>query len=87
VLDGSIASGDGLALVRPESLSVERCEGANGTLVSRSFLGPVSRVVCDLDGGGTVTAQLSSTVATELVTGDRVEVAVSPSPVLVVPAD
>ena len=84
VLDGSIATGTGTALVRPEFLSVGRGDGANGALVSRFFLGPVSRVTCDLDNGVTVTAQLSSSEATELAPGDRVKVTVSPSPVLVV---
>jgi putative spermidine/putrescine transport system ATP-binding protein len=87
VLDGSVSDGAGVALVRPECLRVERRGTPNATLVSRSFLGPVSRVTCDLDGTGPVTAQLSSADATELVTGDRVRVTVSDSPVLVVAKD
>jgi len=87
VLDGSIATGAGTALVRPEFLSVGRGDGANAALVSRFFLGPVSRVTCDLDSGVTVTAQLSSSEATELSPGDRVKVTVSPTPVLVVSTD
>ena len=87
VLDGSISGGTGVALVRPESLTVGTGDGANATLASRSFLGPVSRVIGDLDAGGTVTAQMSSSDAAELVTGDRVKVTPSSAPVLVVPAD
>jgi len=86
VLDGSIATGAGTALVRPEALSVGRGDSANATLVSRFFLGPVSRVTCDLDGGVTVTAQLSSAEATQLSPGDRVKVTVLAAPALVVDA-
>jgi putative spermidine/putrescine transport system ATP-binding protein len=87
VLDGSISSGTGVALVRPESMVVEPGEGANATLVNRSFLGPVSRVTCDVDGGGTVVAQLASAAAPGLAPGERVRVAAAESPVLVVEKD
>ena len=55
-------------------------------MASRSFLGSVSHVTCDLDGGPEVTAQTSSALAAELAPGTRVRVSVAPSPVLVVPA-
>ena len=84
VLDGSLTSGSGLGLVRPESVSVEEDSEGNGTVASRAFLGPVSRVYCDLDSGETVMAQVSSGVANRLPPGSRVQVSVDPAPVLVV---
>ena len=86
VLDGSVTSGPGLALVRPESISVHQNDGANAVVASRAFLGPVSRVYCDLDSGETVMAQVSSGVADQLSPGSRVRVSIDPAPVLVVAA-
>ena len=86
LLDGSVASGPGLALVRPEALEVRPESDGNAAVASRSFLGSVSHVTCDLDGGPEVTAQTSSALAAELAPGTRVRVSVAPSPVLVVPA-
>jgi len=84
VLEGSLTSGTGLGLVRPESVSVEQESAGNATVASRAFLGPVSRVFCDLDSGETVMAQVSSVVADQLPPGSRVRVSVDPAPVLVV---
>jgi putative spermidine/putrescine transport system ATP-binding protein len=87
VLDGSVSSGKGVALVRPESMVVGAEGDANATVVNRSFLGPVSRVTCDVDGGGTVVAQLAGADASGMAPGDRVRVTVAPAPMLVVPAN
>jgi len=84
VLEGSLTSGTGLGLVRPESVSVEQESAGNARVASRAFLGPVSRVYCDLDSGETVMAQVSSGVANQLPPGSRVRVSVDASPVLVV---
>lgn len=84
VLDGSLTSGPGLGLVRPESVSVEQESAGNASVASRAFLGPVSRVYCDLDSGESVMAQVSSGVADQLPPGSRVRVSVDPAPVLVV---
>jgi putative spermidine/putrescine transport system ATP-binding protein len=86
LLEGSISHGEGLALVRPEALEVTPDEGGNATVVSRSFLGSLSRVVCEVDGGVEVTVQAAGSTATDLLPGTRVRVTVSASPVLVVPA-
>jgi putative spermidine/putrescine transport system ATP-binding protein len=108
-LDGSAEGPDGVALVRPESVRVDRLDGATaghpgegaagtaegaadgvgvrGRVTSRAFLGPVSRVSCDLVDGSSVTAQVSSAQAQQLPTGEQVRVSVEPAPVLVVPAD
>jgi putative spermidine/putrescine transport system ATP-binding protein len=85
LLEGSV-TGPGLALVRPEALEVTRDEAGNATVSSRSFLGSLSRVVCEVDGGVEVTVQASGSTATDLVPGTRVRVTPSSSPVLVVPA-
>ena len=84
LLGGSVAA-PGLALVRPEALEVRPEEDGNAAVASRSFLGSVSHVTCDLDGGPEVTAQTSSALAAELARGPG-SGSRSPSPVLVVPA-
>ncbi len=84
VLDGSVTSGTGTALVRPESLSVHQDDNGNAVVTSRAFLGPVSRVYCDLHSGETVMAQVSSGVADRLPPGSRVRVTIDPVPVLVI---
>ena len=92
LLDGSIASGEGEALVRPEALQVdaaERAEG-NGRVVSVAFLGPFSRVQCRLvggpDDGEIVVAQLPSSTVQHLSQDQSVRVGVEADNVLVVPA-
>ncbi|WP_110182044.1 ABC transporter ATP-binding protein [Nocardioides solisilvae] len=85
VLDGSTA-GEGLALVRPESLELAPAADGDGTVVSVGFLGPVSRVHVALPDGRELVAQLASAAATDLRPGDRVAVGVSSAPVLVVGA-
>jgi putative spermidine/putrescine transport system ATP-binding protein len=84
VLEGSLSAGSGLALVRPEALSVELDERGNATVANRSFLGALSRVTCDLDTGDTVVVQSSSSEAGHLGAGHRVRVAATAVPVLVV---
>jgi putative spermidine/putrescine transport system ATP-binding protein len=86
VLEGSVTSGSGTALIRPESVSVHQDEdgNTNAVVASRAFLGPISRVYCDLDSGETVMAQVSSGVADRLPPGTRVRVSIDLSPVLVV---
>ncbi len=78
-LPGSAQSG--VALVRPEALSVG--PGTGATVVAVSFRGPVSQVTLDV-AGTIVNAQISSTVASGLDPGREVALVVEPSPVLVV---
>ncbi len=82
---GSVAQGSGVALVRPESLTVEPDAGGNGRVTSVAFLGPISRVHARLDDGQDVLAQVPSSLATRLAPDARIQVGVEPSPVLVVP--
>jgi putative spermidine/putrescine transport system ATP-binding protein len=84
VLQGSIASGSGVAMVRPESVTVTSDPGGGTTVTSVEFLGPFSRVHLTTDGGAVVVAQMSSSQARSLDAGERVNVAIEPSGVLVV---
>ncbi|MFN8192471.1 MAG: ABC transporter ATP-binding protein [Nocardioidaceae bacterium] len=83
-IEGSIASGAGHAMVRPESVVVSLDGAANAAVVSVNFLGPISRVYCRVDGGQDVMAQVSSSLAVRLSPGQRVSVTVEPTPLLVV---
>jgi putative spermidine/putrescine transport system ATP-binding protein len=84
LLEGSITSGSGLAMVRPESLSVTAASHGNATISSIAFLGPFSRVHLTAGDGTALVAQMSSAEARRLSPGERVSVTVEPSGVLVV---
>ncbi|WP_127479996.1 ABC transporter ATP-binding protein [Nocardioides pantholopis] len=86
VLAGS-ASGAGHALVRPESLVVEPDPAGSGSVVSVSFLGALSRVTVTMPDGISLVAQVRSSLGEQLAPGQRVRVAVTPTPVLVVAAE
>ncbi len=49
-LPGSISSGGGLAMVRPESVTVTADPAGTASVTSVAFLGPISRVYCTLAG-------------------------------------
>jgi putative spermidine/putrescine transport system ATP-binding protein len=83
VLPGS-ATGSGVALVRPESISLAVDPSGPATVASVSYLGPISRVSVTLADGTLMVAQLSSGDAAALVVGERVRVEVRPTAVLVV---
>jgi len=82
VLPGSAAS-TGVALVRPESVSVAADEDGRASVVAVSFRGPISQVTVDVDGTS-VLAQVASTRASALEPGHRVSLSIDPAPVLVV---
>jgi putative spermidine/putrescine transport system ATP-binding protein len=84
VLPGSITSGGGVAMIRPELVTVTSDANGTATVASVEFLGPFSRVRVDAGDGPAVVAQMSSLQARELRAGDRVHVAVEPVGVLVV---
>ena len=89
VIEGSVGQGPGLAMVRPESVTMREVgpgEAANAQVLSVNFLGPISRVYCQVDAPGKVDlmAQVASSLATRLTPGDRVLVGVEPTAVLVV---
>lgn len=84
-LDGSVTSGTGLAMVRPESVNVTADPQGDATVSSVAFLGPISRVYVTAADGSTVSAQLNSAEAREFAPGQRVRLGVAASGVLVVP--
>jgi putative spermidine/putrescine transport system ATP-binding protein len=85
-LAGSITSGSGTALVRPESVTVDLDPAGVATVTSVAFLGPISRVHVTVPDGSVLTAQMTSHQAGAFAAGERVRLGVEPSGVLVVPA-
>jgi putative spermidine/putrescine transport system ATP-binding protein len=84
-LQGSITSGSGVAMVRPESVTMTPDPAGTSTVSSVAFLGPISRVYCSLAEGSVISAQMASTQARRFAPGDPVTVGVEPTGVLVVP--
>ena len=62
-LGGSIASGTGLAMVRPESVTVTADPAGTATVSSVAFLGLISRVYCMLPDDLVIIAQMASAQA------------------------
>ncbi len=83
-LPGSIASGAGTALVRPESVRLTPAPSGEGTVTSVAFLGPISRVHCVLPDGTKLTAQMPSSDANRFSTDEKVTVGVESTGLLVV---
>jgi len=82
-LPGSITSGAGLALVRPESIDVVASNSGDATVFSASFLGASCRLSISLSDGSRVTAQVPSPDAVGLHAGARVKVSLLDLPVFV----
>jgi putative spermidine/putrescine transport system ATP-binding protein len=81
-LPGS-AEGEGLAMVRPESVIVAADPAGTSTVSSVSFLGAISRVNVTLPGGSLIRAQMGSAAARAFAPGDAVTVSMEPGGVLV----
>ncbi|SDD48903.1 ABC transporter ATP-binding protein [Nocardioides lianchengensis] len=81
------AEGSGVALVRPESVSLVADDTGTATVLSVAFLGGLSRVTAALGDGTLVVAQLGNAEAQALAAGTRVRIVVDPIPVLVVATD
>src|SRR6185436_5996518 len=81
-LQGSVAKG--LAMVRPESVTVSPDPSGTSTVSSVAFLGPISRVYCALPDGSVISAQMASAQARGFAPGAPVSVGVEPTGVLVV---
>lgn len=73
-LPGSIKSGSGVALIRPESLTVKKDNGGNGKVISTSFLGSICRVTVSLEDGSRISAQMESYDASNLTPGTHVKI-------------
>ena len=82
-LPGSITSGAGIALVRPESIDVVANQAGTAKVFSASFLGASCRLSISLSDGTRVTAQLPSTDAVALGAGSTVSVSLLDIPVFV----
>ena len=82
-LPGSITSGSGIALVRPESIDVVANKAGTAKVFSASFLGASCSLSISLSDGTRVTAQLPSTDAVELGAGSSVSVSLLDIPVFV----
>ncbi|WP_240760797.1 ABC transporter ATP-binding protein [Mycolicibacterium sp. CR10] len=83
-LPGSVASGAGLAMVRPESVTVTADGAGTSTVSAVSFLGAISRVTVSMADGSTISAQMASSAARAFAPGDPVTVGIEPGGVLVV---
>jgi putative spermidine/putrescine transport system ATP-binding protein len=86
-LPGSVASGAGHAMVRPESVTVTADPTGTASVSSVSFLGAISRVTVGLPDGSTISAQMASSAARGFAPGDPVTVGIEPAGVLVVPGE
>ena len=83
VLPGSVTSGEGIALVRPESIQVNANNSGNARIFSASFLGASCRLMITLNDGGRITAQMPSSESVGLTAGASCTVAVLNMPVFV----
>lgn len=83
VVKGSIESGKGLALIRPEWFHVEASSSANGKIFAVSFLGSTCRLTIDLADGTRIRAQVPSSGASNLGIGASVNVTLKSLPVFV----
>ncbi|MCW2840221.1 MAG: spermidine/putrescine transporter ATP-binding protein [Aeromicrobium sp.] len=86
-LDGSIAEGQGDALVRPEQLTVAAAPGATSTVVHLSFLGSYSRITIRQAGGVELLAQVPAATVSDLTVGTAVTVSLLARTVLVASSD
>ena len=82
-LPGSVTSGTGIALVRPESLDVVASKSGNATVAAASFLGASCRLNITMNDGTKVTAQLPSSDAAGIGAGATVSVSLLDMPVFV----
>ena len=73
-LPGSLTSGDGTALIRPEALTVKASKNGDARVVATSFLGSICRVMVSMSDGSRINAQMESQDASGLHPGTSVEV-------------
>ena len=82
-LPGSVTSGTGIALVRPESIDVVASKSGNAKVAAASFLGASCRLNITMNDGAKVTAQLPSSDAAGIGAGATVSVSLLDMPVFV----
>jgi putative spermidine/putrescine transport system ATP-binding protein len=82
-LPGSITSGTGTALIRPELITLKSKSSGEATVVATSFLGSICRVMATAADGSRITAQMDAQDAAGLIPGGKVEISVDKIPVFV----
>lgn len=83
VVKGSIESGKGLALIRPEWFQVDAGGTPNAKIFAVSFLGSTCRLTIELSDGTRIRAQVPSSGASNLGIGASVNVTLKSLPVFV----
>ncbi len=83
VVKGSIETGKGLALIRPEWFQVDASGTPNAKIFAVSFLGSTCRLTIDLSDGTRIRAQVPSSGASNLGIGASVNVTLKSLPVFV----
>jgi len=76
-------TGDVLALIRPEAITVNTTGSSNATVVTRSFLGASSRVTCRTKDGTLVEALMTSAATGDLHPGSEVQLQILSKEILV----
>ena len=82
-LPGSVTSGTGIALIRPELITLKSSASGDGTVNATSFLGSICRVMATTNDGFRITAQMDAQDAAGLVPGAKVKISVDQVPVFV----
>ena len=82
-LPGSVTSGAGTALIRPELITLKQNSSGDATVLSSSFLGSICRVMASLADGTRISAQMDAQDAAGLTPGVKVNVSVDSVPVFV----
>jgi putative spermidine/putrescine transport system ATP-binding protein len=82
-LPGSVTSGNGTALIRPELITLKSSASGKATVVATSFLGSICRVMATAADGARITAQMDAQDAAGLTPGAKVSVSVDKVPVFV----
>jgi len=82
-LPGSINSGEGIALVRPEMFDVRSSKSGNARILAISFLGALCRLTIKLNDGNRIVAQLPSADCATFSVGTTVKVSVNAKAIFV----
>ncbi len=82
-LPGSIRSGKGIALIRPEALDVKATLQGESKIFAVSFLGALARLTIIVKDGSRIIAQLPSTDCARLTAGTLVQLSLSTDEVFV----
>ena len=82
-LPGSVTSGTGTALIRPELITLKSSASGDGIVNATSFLGSICRVMATTTDGVRITAQMDAQDAAGLVPGAKVKISVDKVPVFV----